>query len=69
MTDARVVYERDDNFDMHAGPFGFERVGFCIGNRVFWTGLSGSYVQTKTWDSDKALAEKIVRLWNEAKDP
>ena len=63
--EANVVYERDEAFNMTSGPYGFERVGFSIGHRVFWTGLSASHTANRTWDEDKELAEKIVKAWNE----
>ena len=63
---ARIVRERHESFDMYAGPFGYERVGFAIGDRVFWTGLSASHggSDNATWKADVALAERIVALWN-----
>ena len=64
MNEARVVYERDEAFNMSSGPYGYERVGFSIGGRVFWTGLSASHTANRTWEADKELAEKIVKAWN-----
>lgn len=61
---ARVVYERNDGFDMQAGPYGYERVGFSIGDRIFWTGCAGSGMPGTTFEADKALAEAIVARWN-----
>ncbi len=34
--DAQVVYERDEQLDMHCGEYGFERVGIRIDDRVIW---------------------------------
>lgn len=66
---ARVVYERQDAFDMRSGPYGYERVGFCIGDRVFWVGCAGSGLGNgDQYEGDKMLAEKIVRCWNDTKD-
>lgn len=66
---AKVVYERQDAFDLHHGPYGYERVGFCIGERVFWTGCCGTGLQAsyQQYETDKALAEEIVRCWNDTK--
>jgi hypothetical protein len=61
---ARMVYERQDGFDMQSGPYGFERVGFAIGDRVFWTGCAGSGMPGGTYEADKALAETVVERWN-----
>lgn len=61
--EAKVVYERQDSFDMKSGPFGYERVGFAIGDRVFWCGCAGSGMPGGTYDDDKALAEQIVARW------
>ena len=63
--DAKVVYERQDAFDMESGPYGYERVGFCIGDRVFWIGSTGSGLPGgPPYDADKRLAELIVERWN-----
>lgn len=62
VTLAKVVYERQDGFDMRTGPFGYERVGFCIGDRVFWAGCTGSGLPSHA--KDVTLAEKIVARWN-----
>jgi len=61
---ARVVFERNDAFDMQSGPYGYERVGFAIGDRVFWTGCAGSGMPGGTYEADKALAKQIVERWN-----
>lgn len=63
---AMVVYERQDAFDIQHGPYGFERVGFAIGNRVFWAGCAGSGMPGTTYEADKALAEAVVERWNRA---
>jgi len=65
---AKVVYEREDAFDMRHGPYGYQRVGFCIGDRVFWVGCCGSGMPGSQYEQDKALAEEIVRCWNDTKD-
>lgn len=61
---ARVVYERQDGFDMASGPFGYEKVGFAVGDRVFWTGCAGSGIPGGTYEADKALAEAVVERFN-----
>ena len=63
---ARVVYDRQDSFDLHSGPYGYERVGFAIGDRVFWTGCAGSGMPGTSYEADKQLARDIVQRWNEA---
>lgn len=65
---AEVVYERQDAFDMSAGPYGYERVGFKIGNRVWWVGICGSGLPGKEYEADRELATQIVKRWNEG-DP
>ena len=63
---ARVVYERQDGGDLHSGPASFDRVGFCIGDRVFWTGAAHTFNGSGgTWVADKELAETIVARWNQ----
>jgi hypothetical protein len=61
---ARVVFERNDAFDMQSGPYGYERVGFAVGDRVFWTGCAGSGIPGGTYEADKALAAQIVERFN-----
>jgi hypothetical protein len=63
---AKVVYERQEAYDMKHGPWGYERVGVCIGDRVFWTGCSGSEMPVGTYDDDKRLAQQIAERWNGA---
>lgn len=65
---AEVVYERQDAFDMQSGPYGYERVGFKVGDRVFWTGCVGSHMPGGDFAADKRLAEEIVARWNAASD-
>lgn len=67
---ARVVYERQDAFDMQHGPYGYERVGFCIGDRVFWVGICGSGLPSNydQYERDKAFSDEVVRCWNDTKD-
>lgn len=62
---ARIVYERQDAFDMQSGPYGYERVGFAIDDRVFWVGCAGSGLPGGTYEADKALAELIVARVNQ----
>lgn len=62
--EARVVYERQDAYDMASGPHGYERVGFAIGDRVFWTGCAGSGLPGGSYEADKRLAEAVVARWN-----
>lgn len=66
MMDAQVVYERDDGFDMKAGPFGYERVGFRIGSRVWWVGCTDSVSINKDFAEQVKLANEIVSRWNAA---
>jgi hypothetical protein len=61
---ARLVVERNDAFDMQSGPYGYERIGFAIGERVFWTGCTGSGMPGGTYDADRALAELIIARFN-----
>lgn len=64
---ASVVRERQDGYDLQSGPFGYERVGFEIDGRVFWTGLTGSYAPgSETFAADERLAQTIVARWNAA---
>lgn len=62
--DAQVIYERQDAFDLTHGPYGYERVGFRIGDRVFWVGCAGSGLPGGSYDADCRLAEAIVARWN-----
>lgn len=64
MDDARIVRERQDAFDMQSGPYGYERVGFAIGARVFWVGCTGSGMPAGSYGQDEALAQEIVMRWN-----
>jgi hypothetical protein len=64
---AEVVFERQDGFDMQSGPYGYERVGFRIGSRVFWTGCAGSGMPASTYAEDRELAETIVARWNDVR--
>jgi hypothetical protein len=61
---ARVVYERQDGFDMQSGPYGYERVGFAIDDRVFWVGCAGSGIPGGSYAADKALAYAVVERFN-----
>jgi hypothetical protein len=61
---ARVVRERQDGFDMQSGPYGYQRVGFAIGERVFWTGCVGSGMPEGSYGDDERLAHEVVRRWN-----
>ena len=62
--DAQVVHERHEGFDPQSGPWGSNRVGFRIGDRVFWTGCAGSHGGGQSYNLDAALAAEIVRRWN-----
>lgn len=64
--EAQVVFERFDGFDPRNGPYGWEKVGFRINDRVFWVGCRGS--EMPDGDDDRELAQEIVRRWN-AGDP
>lgn len=61
---ASIVRERNEAYDIHSGPHGYERIGFEIEGRVFWVGMSASYSDNKTWETDKALCEDMVWRWN-----
>lgn len=61
---ARMVYERNDGFDMSTGPYGYERVGFAIDDRVFWVGCAGSGMPGGTYEADKAMAQAVVERFN-----
>jgi hypothetical protein len=61
---AKVVFERQDSFDMSSGPYGYEKIGFSIGDRVFWVGCCGSGMPQSNWKSDEHLARSIVERWN-----
>src|SRR6185436_9032574 len=43
---------------------GYERVGFLIGDRVFWVGCTGSGMSNTGYEDDKRLAETVVARWN-----
>lgn len=62
--EAKVVYERQDGFDMASGPYGYVRVGFAIGDRVFWTGCAGSSLPAGQFEVDEMMAREIVARWN-----
>ena len=63
--EAQVVYERQDAYDMQSGPHGFERIGFRIGDRVFWVGCAGSGMPSDgVFERDHKLAETLVQRWN-----
>ena len=61
---AQVVHERHNGFDASSGPWEAARVGFRIGNRVFWTGCYSSPGTPGSYDLDAALASEIVKRWN-----
>lgn len=61
---AQVVYERQDLFDMTHGPYGYERVGFRIGDRVTWMGCAGSGMPN--CDLEHAVCLALVERWNAA---
>jgi hypothetical protein len=68
MARAQVVYERQDAYDMHAGPYGYERVGFRIEDRIFWVGCAGSGLPGDTYEADKKLCADLVSRWNVLED-
>lgn len=59
--DAQVVYEQHDEYDHHAGPWGYIRVGVRFGDRVIWLGMTGSGMTQSEYDKAEALAKEIVR--------
>jgi hypothetical protein len=65
--DAQVVYEREDSYCMGSGQFGYEKVGFRVGERVFWVGLAGAYVNGENYEADKKLATQIVERLRESR--
>lgn len=67
MTDeprAELVRERQDAYDMATGPYGYQRVGFSVGGRVFWVGCCGTHMNNETWLADESLARSIVERLN-----
>ncbi|MCL6443413.1 MAG: hypothetical protein K6T83_08155 [Alicyclobacillus sp.] len=63
--DVQVVYERSEDFDSHVGPYGHEKVGLRIEDRVIWLATevwpSGGnwekvHAEYKKW---KAIAQEI----------
>lgn len=62
--DAQVVHEEQYGGDIQHGPALFTRVGFRIGEQVFWTG-SAYYPHDDghAFRKGEALAEEIVRRW------
>jgi hypothetical protein len=62
---AQVLYEKQDTFDVHHGPCGFNRVGFRIGDRVFWTGIESwpGVNQTHEYELAEAMAREVVTRW------
>lgn len=69
MSDAQVVYERNETFDERSGPCGSARVGVRFSDRVLWLGLSYWPSDQGVHDkfaTDERLAQEIVRRWNAA---
>jgi hypothetical protein len=61
---AQVVYERQASFDLSCGAYGYERVGFRIGDRVTWMGCTGSGMPG--YDAERAVCIALVERWNAA---
>lgn len=64
--DAQVVYEQHDEYERHAGPWGYIRVGVRFGDRVIWLGTTGSGMTQSEYDKAETLAKEIVRRWEAA---
>lgn len=61
---AKVVWENYDGAHPN-GPYGYERVGFCIGERVFWTGTNWyPNSQSSNFPEAVELAREVVKRWN-----
>lgn len=57
---AQVVYEHDESFDMHVGPYGYSKVGVLIEDRVIWLAC---HYDTSTFENYlkwEGIAKKIV---------
>ncbi len=64
--DAQVVYEQHDDYERHAGPWGFMKVGVRFADRVIWLGVCGSGMGQADYDKAERLAREIVRRWQAA---
>ena len=61
--DAQVVYERQESYDMAAGPYGYEKVGVRFNDRVIWLGMRGYGVPERVaaeWDDVVRLAHLLA---------
>lgn len=64
---SKVVYEKDQSFDMHTGPYGYERVGVLIEDRVIWLSCNGygsptSVDEYRKWEE---ISKKIATALNQ----
>lgn len=59
--ESKVVYERHEDFDPSCGPYGGEKVGILIEDRVIWLAVySGSKAEIENYQKWKGIAEKIA---------
>ena len=70
---AEVVYERDQQFSMHGGPLGFEKVGVLFreankSGRVIWLGClywpNADKLTVDRYRDDERFAKMLVEAWN-----
>lgn len=66
--DMQVVYEKHDQYDEHAGPYGSERIGVRIGDRVIWLGAItypwGNTAIQEEYENAKRLAKQLASISN-----
>ena len=72
---AELVYKRDQQFSMHGGPLGFEKVGVLFRGlnpvgRVVWLGClywpdaDKTGVNVTRYRDDERFAKMVVEAWN-----
>ena len=59
---AKVVYEKEEKYDLHVGPYGYERVGVLIEDRVIWLSCTGygSITTANEYEKWEGIAKNIV---------
>lgn len=65
LTEAQVVYERHPYCDERSGPGEYGRIGFTIGDRVFW--VDSFYfpgTPKATYDAAARFSEEVVTAFN-----
>lgn len=67
--EAGIVREDHEACDPQGGPWGWWRVGFRIGERVFWTGSGNSLTSGEggAFMEAEAVAKEAVSRWNAAR--